>query len=268
MSTLLEAGSVCKAFGGLVAVSDASFTVQSGQITALIGPNGAGKTTMLNMISGVFPPSSGWIHLLGKPIHHLPPHKIAARGIARTFQNVELFTNMTVLENVMVGRHLRSRGNLFTAATRLGGTNREERKTANDALTYLEMVGLADVAHEDAGDLPFGRQRLLEIARALATEPSLLLLDEAASGLSTREKKELVELIYRIRKSGVTIFLVDHDMDLVMDISDHVVVLDHGEKIAEGTPAEVQRNERVIAAYLGEEPVEGGSQLSVEGNAK
>jgi len=255
MSTLLEAGNVCKVFGGLVAVNDVSFTVQAGQITALIGPNGAGKTTMLNMITGIFPPSSGWIRLDDKPIHRLPPHKISARGIARTFQNVELFTNMTVLENVMVGRHLRSRGNLFTAATRLGGANAEERKTANDAMTYLELVGLVDVACEEAGDLPFGRQRLLEIARALATEPSLLLLDEAAAGLSTREKKDLVELIFRIRASGVNIFLVDHDMDLVMDISDHVIVLDHGEKISEGTPGEVQHDEQVIAAYLGEEPV-------------
>jgi len=257
MSILLEAGNVRKVFGGLVAVDGISFTVQAEQITALIGPNGAGKTTMLNMISGVFPPTDGWIRLHGTPIHRLPPHRVAARGIARTFQNVELFANMTVLENVMVGRHLRSRGNLFTAATRLGSTTREERRTANDALTYLEMVGLAEMAHEDAGDLPFGRQRLLEIARALATEPSLLLLDEAASGLSTREKRDLVELIFRIRQSGVTIFLVDHDMDLVMDISDHVIVLDHGEKIAEGPPAEVQRNEQVIAAYLGEEPVSG-----------
>lgn len=259
MSILLEVGNVSKVFGGLVAVNGAGFIVRAGEIAALIGPNGAGKTTMLNMISGVFPPTCGWIRLAGKPIHHLPPHKIAARGIARTFQNVELFANMTVLENVMVGRHLRGRGNLFTAATRLGGANREERQIANDALACLEMVGLADVAHDDAGDLPFGRQRLLEIARALATDPSLLLLDEAASGLSTREKKELVELIFRIRQSGVTVFLVDHDMDLVMDISDRVIVLDHGEKIAEGPPAEVQQHERVIAAYLGEEPVEGNA---------
>jgi len=255
MTALLNVVALRKEFDGLVALDGVSFSVPDGSITALIGPNGAGKTTCLNLISGMLPPSSGTITFLDRSIIGEPAHRIAERGIARTFQQVELFTNMSVIENVMVGRHLRSTGGLFSVATRLGGTPATERRLTADGLRYLEMVQLSDSAYLPAADLPFGKQRLLEIARALAVEPKLLLLDEAASGLSTQEKQELVDLIFRIRAGGVTIFLVDHDMDLVMDISDKVVVLDHGLKIAEGTPTEVQRNAQVITAYLGEEVV-------------
>jgi branched-chain amino acid transport system ATP-binding protein len=253
MSALLQVEGVSKIFDGLVAVSNATFDVREGAITALIGPNGAGKSTMLNMISGALPVSMGKITFDNRKITNKPPHKIAGYGVARTFQNVELFSNMSALENVMIGRHLRGRCGMLAASTRLWHLRREELKIEADARVFLNRVGLGDEADEPAGDLPFGKQRLLEIARAIAVEPKLLLLDEAASGLSTREKKELVKLIYSLRSDGITIFMVDHDMDLVMDISEHVIVLDHGEKIAEGTPQQVQKNEKVIAAYLGEE---------------
>jgi branched-chain amino acid transport system ATP-binding protein len=252
MTTLLTVSHLTRIFDGLVAVSDVSFSISAGQIKALIGPNGAGKSTLLNMVSGVLPATRGAVAFNGKTINGRQPHRIAKLGIARTFQNVELFHNMTVIENVMVGRHLRAWSILPTAMLRLG-TGAEDRRLQAESMAILEQVGLQDYAEDFAGELPFGRQRLLEIARALATEPTLLLLDEAASGLSTREKRELVSLIYTIRDAGVTIFMVDHDMELVMGISDEVVVLDHGEKIAEGTPTEIQHNERVIAAYLGEE---------------
>lgn len=254
MQPLLQIKDLFKHFGGVKAVNDVSFDINSGQIAALIGPNGAGKSTLFNMVSGLTKPSGGKIYWQGKEITSLSAHHIARLGIARTFQNVQLFKNMSTLENVIAARHLHSKGNIFTAMTRLGNINAEEKSVYDSSIHYLSLFGLTDIANTAAEDLPFGRQRLLEIARALASEPTLLLLDEAASGLSTHEKTALVELIFRIRDTGVTIFMVDHDMELVMSICDQVIVLDHGEKIAEGTPAEIQRNARVIAAYLGEEP--------------
>jgi len=249
---LAEVRRARKVFGGLAAIDGVSFDVHEGRLKAIIGPNGAGKSTMLNLLTGVTKLTDGEITVFGTSIAGMTPHEIAALGVARTFQTVQLFENMTVLENVMVGRHARTKQGLLASALRLPWQVREEREITRDAMERLAMVGLADKADVPAGSLPFGQQRLLEIARALAGEPRLVLFDEPASGLSSHETEELAELLRSIVASGVTAVLVDHDMRFVMEISDEVLVLDHGQRIAEGTPEEVQRNPRVIAAYLGE----------------
>ncbi|MCL5959066.1 MAG: ABC transporter ATP-binding protein [Chloroflexi bacterium] len=248
---LLEMNGVRKSFGGLLAVFDVSFQVQRGQIKAVIGPNGAGKTTIFNLLCGIETVSAGLISFDGRDVTRLPSHVIAHLGMARTFQTVRLFGKMTVLQNVMVGRHCRSRSEVLASGLLLPGARREEREIAEKALELLDFVGLAPRVAERAYDLPYGQQRLLELARALATEPKLLLLDEPAAGLNDAETGALSDLIRRVRDRGVTVLLVEHDMGLVMDISDEVVVLDHGEKIAEGPPDAISTDERVIEAYLG-----------------
>ncbi|MBI5968310.1 MAG: ABC transporter ATP-binding protein [Deltaproteobacteria bacterium] len=250
---ILKVQGLQKSFGGLRAIDSLDFIVAGQQIKSIIGPNGAGKTTLFNLITGILPPTGGTFEFRGRPLNGLKAHEIARLGISRTFQNLELFGNMTALENVMVGRHTRTLAGIFEAGLRLPGMRREEREIREKAMEELRFLGLENKALMRATSLPLGEQKLLEIARALATQPELLLLDEPAAGLNMRETEKLAETILKIRQREITVMLVEHDMSLVMDISDEVVVLNYGKKIAEGPPRDIQRNREVIAAYLGEE---------------
>jgi len=249
---LLKVQGLTRAFGGVVALEDVEMRIGEDEILGLIGPNGAGKTTLFNVISGVLKPDRGAIFFRDREITGLMAHQITAAGIARTFQNVRLFPEMTVLENVLVGRHTRTSSGLAAALLKMPSERREEGRTRQYCLDLLESLGMSERAEEPSKNLPFGMMRLLEIARALASEPRLLLLDEPAAGLNHAETDRLSETIMKIRDRGVAIIVVEHDMRLVMDISDRVVVLNQGKKLAEGAPREIQNNPEVIAAYLGE----------------
>lgn len=250
-NALLEIEAVSKSFGGIQALYNVSFAVRPEAIHAIIGPNGAGKTTLFNIITGVYAPDSGRIRFKDTEIQRRNVHELVAYGIARTFQNVELFESLTVLENVLVGQYVRTRCGFWGAVGRWSWVRKEEREARERAMELLDFVGLRDLAEKRSGDLAFGWQRLLEIARALASQPNLLLLDEPAAGLNAVETRLLGELIQKIREQGITVVLVEHDMNLTMEISDRILVLDQGRRLAEGSPREVQTNEAVMSAYLG-----------------
>ncbi|VVS95410.1 ABC transporter ATP-binding protein [Desulfoluna spongiiphila] len=260
--TILDVKQLTMDFGGLRALNHVDLTISKGEIVALIGPNGAGKTTFFNCVTGIYTPTGGDVFLGDGDgrltrLNGVKPNRIAALGMTRTFQNIRLFQNMTVLENVMIGRHIRTKAGIFSALTRMPSARREEKQIIDDAYQLLKKVDLAEWANEFAKNLPYGAQRRLEIARAMATDPVLLLLDEPAAGMNPQETQELDTLIRRIRdKEGITILLIEHDMKLVMNLSERIYVMDYGSRIATGTPVDIKNNPAVIKAYLGEEVVD------------
>ena len=249
---ILEVKDLSRAFGGLQAVNKVSFSVKKDTIKALIGPNGAGKTTLFNLVSGMLPPDSGSILFNSLPIQGLKSYQIATRGMARTFQHIKLFPKMTALENVMIGRHTHSKAEFISSMLNLPWTWKEEKQIREKSLEIMDFLGISALAEKDATSLAYGQQRTVELARALACEPALLLLDEPAAGLNMRETAEMAHLITKIRDRGVTVLIVEHDMSLVMDISDEIIVLSYGEKIADDSPLAIQKNSEVIRIYLGE----------------
>ena len=250
---LLDVRELTKHFGGIKAVERVTFSVEPGSIISMIGPNGAGKSTFINVVSGVYAPDGGVIHFDGEDTAGLPAHAIAVRGIGRTFQLEELFGSLTVLENVMVGCHTGSSSGIFSCGFRLSSARREEQRIRDEAMECLQEVGLEGRAHDPISQLPLGERKLVGVARALAMKPRLIMLDEPAGGLAAHEVEKLVHLIHGLVQRGLTVFIVEHNMPFVMSLSQRVIVLDEGAKIAEGTPDEVRANEEVIKAYLGEE---------------
>ncbi|MDH3329834.1 MAG: ABC transporter ATP-binding protein [Desulfobulbaceae bacterium] len=261
---ILEIRGLTMEFGGIKALDHLDLQVRQGEIVALIGPNGAGKTTFFNCLTGIYKPTAGDLLLTPtgektRRLNGLKPNKVTEQGLARTFQNIRLFPNMTVLENVMIGHHCRTKARILGAIFRGPETRREEKQIVRQSYTIIEKMGLAGMVNEFARNLPYGAQRRLEIARALATDPQILLLDEPAAGMNPQETNKLDHLICRIRDEGLSILLIEHDMKLVMSLSDHIFVMDYGKKIAEGSPEQVRNNPDVIKAYLGEDIVDGNT---------